>query len=577
MKENLFQEMKAILYEYRRRYSFGFAMLVISNGLLILNPMLFRQAVANTEVNPDSIWYWVTILFFVAAISSILKYRSRLIFITTSRDVEKNVRSRLFERIQSQSMAFYDRHGIGELISRLTNDISVFRDFLGPGIMYPLITITTVIPGVIALFIISVPLTLASFLPLIGIPLVHSILRDPIYKNALAFQGLLAELSNMAQENYSSIRIIKGYVAESSTLQNFRKLCHKMYIIGTLFAIYEDLIFPIFILMTRISNLILVVVSGLIILKAWSTLSSADFVAFMWLQTYLFFPILIFGWLLPIYERGRAAYKRLYEIYNEPIEVVDRSKSDLSVPQNADIEFRNLTFAYPTGTLPVLNNISFKVRGGSFVGITGPVGAGKTTVIKLLNREYEIPEGMIMIAGRDIHDYSLKTFHREMVTVEQTPFLFSKSIAENVLFGRREASKEELEEASRFADIHDTVLEFPEKYETLVGERGVTLSGGQKQRVAMARAFLVNRSLLLLDDIFSAVDASTEQRIFESMVENFKGKTIILITHRVTILEKMDQVIYMSDGRIIEKGTPEELMKQEGPYAALYELQRLVK
>lgn len=577
MQKTLYAELKAIVYRYRRTYSYGFVLLLISNILLILNPMLFRKAVTSAETNPGVVWYWVALLITIAATSSLIKYKGRLKFIATSRDIEKEIRSQLFDRLQTQSMAFYDKHGIGELISRLTNDVGAFRDLLGPGIMFPLMTLTSIIPGYIALFIISVPLAFASLIPLLGLPLFHFTMRAPLFKNALAFQKLLADLSNMAQEYYSSIRIIKGYVAENSTAINFRKLCRQMYDVGYRFAILEELVSPLFIFLSRISNLILVMVSGVIIIKAWSVLTPADFVAFMWLQSYIFFPLLVIGWLLPIYERGRAAYQRLYEIYSEPIEVLDRSTAHLNIPKNAEIEFRNLTFTYPTGIQPVLNNINFKVAGGTFVGITGPVGAGKSTLIKLLNREYEIPTGMISIAGRDIHEYPLTSFHQQMVTVEQVPFLFSKTIAENVLFGRREATQEELEAASSFADIHETVLEFPQKYETLVGERGVTLSGGQKQRVAMARAFLVNRTILLLDDIFSAVDSSTEKRIFEAMMKNQAGKTVILITHRVTILEKMDQIIYIADGKILEKGKPADLLKQEGHYAALHELQRLVR
>jgi ATP-binding cassette subfamily B multidrug efflux pump len=577
MKKNLIDELKATWYQYRWRYSYGIVMLVIANTFLILNPILFRRAVTEAERDPQTVWKWAIILVVVAAISAIFRYLMRFTFIIISRDVERQIRSQLFERIQSQSMAFYDRHGIGELLSRLTNDITAFRELMGPGVMFPLIALTTIIPGMIALYYISPLLATATLIPFFSVPLVHLVLRKPMFNNAKAFQKLLADMSNMAQENYSAIRIIKGYVAEGYTLENFKKICKEMFDLAFRFEILQGLMFPLFVLITKCANLLLVLVSGAIILKAWSTLTTADFLSFMWLQSYIFFPILVMGWLLPIYERGRASYERLFEIYNEEIEVKDRSKESLKVSPEASIEFRHLTFTYPTGTQSVLKDIDFKIAGGKFIGITGPVGSGKSTLIKLLNREYEIPEGMIFIGERDIHEYPLDSFHHDMVTVEQVPFLFSKSIAENVLFGRREATQEELVEASQFADIHESVLEFPDKYDTLIGERGVTLSGGQKQRVAMARAFIVNRSILLLDDIFSAIDASTEKRIFEAMKKNFAGKTVVLITHRVTILEKMDQVVYISDGKILEKGSPEDLQKQNGPFAALIELQRLVK
>jgi ATP-binding cassette subfamily B protein len=219
--------------------------------------------------------------------------------------------------------------------------------------------------------------------------------------------------------------------------------------------------------------------------------------------------------------------------------------------------------------------LTFNIKGGSFVGITGPIGSGKSTLFRLLSREYEIPRGMIYIGGKDIHDYPLEAFSKSMVTVEQIPFLFSKTIAENVMFGRDSASQAEIELVSRHADLHETVMEFPQQYDTVVGERGVTLSGGQKQRIVMARAFLVNRSILLLDDIFSAVDMGTERRIFDRMKSNFEGRTVLLITHRVSILEQLDRVIYMQDGKIVEDGSPAQLVQKKGYYAALHDLQSI--
>jgi ATP-binding cassette subfamily B protein len=281
------------------------------------------------------------------------------------------------------------------------------------------------------------------------------------------------------------------------------------------------------------------------------------------------------AWVLPIYERGRAAYDRLVEIYMEPIEISEGSHLHLHIPPKSEILFKELNFAYPRFSHHALKNINLTIKGGSFVGITGPVGAGKTTLFRLLNREYEIPKGMIFLGGRDIHDYSFEAFSQSIVTVEQIPFLFSKSIAENVSFGKEGATQEELELVAEMADLHDTVLEFPDQYNTVIGERGVTLSGGQKQRLAMARAFLVNRSILLLDDIFSAVDAATEKRIFNAMKMNFIDKTVLMITHRVSILEQMDLVIYMKNGEIVENGSPLDLFNQKGYYRTLFDLQFL--
>lgn len=594
MEKTLFENLKATLSRYRSHFFLGCFFVLFSNLLLILNPLIFRHAVQafDTQTEPSNdllgsvlAWLfgshfhtlslWILLLIAVAAVSSYFKYKMRLTFISMSRMVERDVRAKLFGRIQSQSMAFFDRHGIGELLSRLTNDITSYRDVLGPGIMYPLFFLTVVFPGLAALFLISVPLATLSVIPLFVIPLVNVMVRGRIYTVSHGVQESLGRMSNMVQEHYSAIRIVKSYVLEKPLYERFRELALKVSQLNFRLSVMQGLLFPFFLLLTKGITVALVLFSGYIILRAWSELSTADFVSFMWIQSYIFFPVLMLGWLIPVYERGRAAYERLVEIYEEPVEVKGKEASNLRIQPDSEICFHQLSFTYPTADKPSLKGIDLCIQPGSFVGITGPVGSGKTTLFRLLNREYEIPKGAITIGGHDIQEYPLNAFRDQMVTVEQVPFLFSKTIAENVRFGRPEASNEEIALVAQHADLHDTVLEFPEQYETMIGERGVTLSGGQKQRVAMARAFLVNRSILLLDDIFSAVDAETEKRIFESMRKNFAGKTLFLITHRLTLLDQMDRVIYMMNGSVVEDGSPDQLKGQDGYYAALTALQRL--
>lgn len=594
MEKNLFSNLKAILYRYRLRFLKAFLMVSVSNCLLILNPLVFRQAVMHMDKHAEKqsgllssalqnilgsysqfLIPWMFLLLYISLTSAVFKYFMRVTFISVSRDAEKDLRSKLFAKIQEQSMAFYDRHGIGELLSRLTNDISAYRDVLGPGIMYPLFFLTLVIPGMLALFSISPPLTAISLIPLIAIPLLNMAMRRKVYDLSHLAQAGLADLSNMSQEHYSGERIIKGYAAEPQMIHSFSDLCYSLITLNIKLNCYQGLLFPFFTMLTKIITIILVLFSGVIILFAWGTLSVADFVSFMWIQSYIFFPVLMMAWVLPLYERGRAAYDRLLEIYKEPVEVREGKFPEATIPSQADIEFRHLTFNYPSSSKPALKDFSLKVKSGTFVGVTGPVGAGKTTLFRLLNREYEVQEDKIFIGGRDIHDYPLAAFNKEIVTVEQIPFLFSRTIAENVGFGKEDASMEEIEIVSKFADLHENILEFPQQYETIIGERGITLSGGQKQRLAMARAFLVNRSILLLDDVFSAIDAATEKRIFTSMQANFSDKTVLLITHRVSVLNETDRIIYISDGKIIEDGTPQELLQLQGHYAALAALQSL--
>lgn len=587
MEKELFKEIKQIFIKYKWKFSFAFSMLVLSNVLLVLNPLIIREALAElTTTSPtegifvsilnlfnssESLWAWTVLLLVITCVGSFLKYKMRALFIRISREVELRARSFLFNRIQMQSQVFFDRHQIGDLLSRLTNDLQSYRDLLGPGLLYPMFMLTLAIPSIWALSIISFKLTLFTLIPLVLVPIVNSFIRKPMYRFSVAVQRGLGQLSTIAQENYSAIRLVKAYNMEDTLLGLFAQKCLCFFMISIRLSCLQGSIGPFFSIFTKISTIFLVMVSALLIFHYDDELTTGDFVAFMWIQSFLFAPLLLLTWLLPIYERGRAAYGRLVEIAFEPIEVI-HSDSNLTIPSKADIEITNLTFNYLNTSKPALKNLSFKIKGGSWVGITGPVGSGKSTLFRLLNRDYEIPRGMISINNIDIHDYPLEAF-KEMVTIEQISFLFSRTIAENIVFAKQEAEKDEIEQVARFADIHDTILDFPQQYETIVGEKGVTLSGGQKQRVSMARAFLVDKSILLLDDIFSAVDSKTEKKIFNAIKTNYRDKTLFLITHRISILEKMDYIICLKDGEISEAGTPQELAKNEGYYSALMTLQ----
>ena len=550
--------------------------LLSSNAVSRLNAEAidsFLQFIFGKQIPP--VYPWAALLLILSLTAAIFKYGTRYAFLSISRNAERDLRSKIFARIQEQSMHFYDRHGIGELLSRLTNDISIYRDVIGPGLMYPLFFITIVFPGLVILFFLSASLAAISLIPLFAIPFLNYMMRKRIHKTSHLTQKGLADLSNQAQEHYSGIRVIKGYGIESRMVELFGQLGRKMIKINMKLGIYQGFLFSFFTALTKIITVIIVMTAGVILSRGMANLNAADFITFMWIQSYIFFPILMIAWLMPIYARGCASYERLLEIYEEPIEVKNGQTIQENIPQKADIEFNSLIFSYPDTSKPILNSISAYIKSGTFLGITGAVGSGKTTIFRLLNREYEIPRGMLRIGGYDIKDYPLDSIGKEIVTVEQLPFLFSRTIAENVGFGKEEACPEEIERVSKYADLHETVLDFPEQYETMVGERGLTLSGGQKQRVAMARAFLVNRSILLLDDIFSAVDAETERRIFKAIQTNFKGKTVLFVTHRLSILEEMDRVIYMEKGHIAEDGTPEALKRKNGKYAALLELQNL--
>ncbi|MGK5594217.1 MAG: ABC transporter ATP-binding protein [Parachlamydiaceae bacterium] len=588
MEPTLSRNILHVLIKSRLAITKGLFLIILSNVLLIANPLVLRQAVqALDESNQEKvfflftyllqsrvgeIWPWALILLSLALLSAFFKYRMRFAFLSVSREEEKLIRSKLFSRIQKQSLAFFNAHGVGELMSRLTNDITAYRDMLGPGLLYPAYFLTLIIPGFAALFYLSPVLATISLIPVIVIPLLNLLVRKRIYNTSVEVQETLGQLSNLTQEDYSGIKIIRCYNASNSLYQRFIAKAQHLSLATFRLDIWEGLFYPFLTLVTRLVTVLLVMGFGWVTFYQWRILSAGDFVAFMWIQSYIFGPILMLGWALPIYQQGRAAYDRLKALYEEPL-TVSEIESRLKISKTSSIIFNHLSFSYPGSRRLALNDIQLAIEAGTFVGLTGPTGSGKTTLVKILERTYEIPRGMLFIGDHDIHDFPFDAFREAVISVEQLPFLFSKTIAENVRFGKQEATQEEVENVAHLADLHETILGFPEGYQTIVGERGVTLSGGQKQRVAMARSFLVNRSILLLDDIFSNVDVKTEQRILQSLIHHFRGKTVLLVSHRASVLAKMDRVLYMKEGKVVEDGKPKELLNKTGYFSALMQLQ----
>jgi ATP-binding cassette subfamily B multidrug efflux pump len=589
MEESLYLNIFSIIKHYKLRFAFAVLMVLTSNALLILNPMIFRQSLnylsrntLDSSVSPElfyglekNIYFWIILLIMVAFFASLLKYGMRAQFISISREVEAVTRDIIFQRLQKQSSVFYDRYSIGEIISRLSNDIASYRDVLGPGIMYPLFVVTLAVPGLVALMTISPFLSLVTLLPIVIIPILFAIVRKKMFFLSKAVQENLGHLSGIAQEYYTGIRIIKGFHIETRMRRIFHRVAEQLYSAHADLSALEGGIFPLFFAMTKATTLLVISITALVLYFVPLELTSADVVSFIWIQTYILAPILMLGWVLPIYEKGKASYERLYQIYQEPIQIKDSRNFNLKIDDHASIEFRHLTFFYPSATKPALEDVSLKIPRGSFIGITGPVGSGKSTLFKILHREYEVGQNMVYIGEKEIHEYPLQSFYERIVACEQIPFLFSKTVKDNVTFGKESASQEEAEAVLRFTELHEAVMEFESQYDTMVGERGITLSGGQKKRIALARALLVNRSILLLDDVFSAVDAETENRIVGTMKKQLEGKTVFIITNRATVLDKMDRILTFSEGRLIEDGTSEELRKSNGYYKALYDLSQI--
>lgn len=571
MEKTLAANLLGLIRENKLKYLKAAFLVILSNLLLIVNPFIFRKAANSISLSQDNSlfgdpFFLITILLLASAFSAFFKYLMRIQFVALSREAEEQFRDKLYERLQKQSKSFFDQHPVGELLSRISNDISTYREILGPGIMYPLFAFSMSIPAFVGLFILFPPLALFSLIPLGTLLLIHSFARKAIYSLSKKLQELLSELSVLAEETFSGIRILKTYDFKKIALKKFASRSKKHSFLRRKMFMIQGALLPFFIALVQASSAMTIYLFSL-----KGSFSIQDFLTFIWLQTYLFMPVMMLGWILSLYEQGKSAYDRLLELYSEPIEVKDEGQKDM-VKGSLDIELKNLTFTYPASKTPSLKNVSLKIAEGETIGITGPIGSGKSTLLKLLQREYEIPKGMIYFARQEIHEYTLNALYSLMATCEQIPFLFSDTVQENIRFGRESASTLEIQDAAHFVDLHDEIEGFPEKYDTMIGEKGLMVSTGQKQRIAVARSLIASKKILLLDDIFANVDASKENKMVSRLIQDFKESTIIIVTNRMSVLDQLDKVCVFQEGRVVEQGDPTKLKKAGGPYQILYEI-----
>lgn len=582
MEKTLFKHLLAVISQYRIRFILAIALVCLSNALLILNPFIFRAAIKNTLEGSQDIsgafpiekFSFVPVLLCIALTSAFLKYRMRIQFVSISRNAEEIFREKLYLKLQSQSRQFFDNHSLGDLINRLSSDISTYREMLGPGLMYPIFALTMMLPAAFSLFFLSKWLFLFSLLPLLVLLLINIASRESLYSLSLSSQQILSKMSVLAEETYSGVRIFKAYDFKKIGERLFSSLGLEHSSLRRKLFLRQGMVHPVFILILQGASASTAFLFSVLSSSSFHAVSTQDFLTFIWLQNYLFMPVMMLGWIFPLYQQGKAAYTRLKDLYEEPIEVSDTgTKEDLS--GRADIFLKNLTFTFSGSHSPSLRDITLTIKEGERIGVAGSVGSGKSTLLKLIQREYDVGENMFFIGKDEVHELKLSALYRLMATCEQIPFLFSDTVSENIRFGREDASKEEIFSVASSVDLHDEIEGFPEKYDTTVGERGHMVSTGQKQRIAVARSLIASKRILILDDIFANVDADKEKKMLERLIEDFKGATIILVTNRVSALEKMDKVIFLQDGKIIEEGSPSLLKTSGGPYSVLYDLNRI--
>ena len=530
------------------------------------------------------------ILIVCVLLKGLMSFTTRWVLIGVSRDIEFDIRSDLLDRLLLLEPEFYVRNRTGELMSRSTNDLNNVRMVLGPGIMYTGQTLGTMILAIIIMGRLSPSLTLWVLLP---VPVVAVAVRHfgkVIHELYETIQAALATLSAKVQENLSGVRVIRAYAQEEAEIRSFDEP-NREYVARNIKLIRTwSMFMPSLQALIGVSFLIVLWQGGHQLLRGQISLGAL--IAFYSYLGLLVWPMIALGWVTNIFQRGAASMGRLNYILRAQPQIDDRKAAvAANAPIAGEIEFRNLTFTFPTniagngagaaansngnGSHPVLRDINLKIPAGSTLAIVGPTGSGKTTLAALVARLWEAPEGEVLIDGRPIREWPLATLRRSIGYVPQDTYLFSETVGGNIAFGLPNYDPNQVRQAAEIANLDSDVEGFTNKYDTVVGERGITLSGGQKQRTAIARAVIRDPRILILDDSLSSVDTQTEERILSRLRGVMHGRTTILISHRTSTVQDADQIVVLRDGRIIERGTHDELLARGGYYADLYQKQLL--
>jgi len=555
----------------------GILALLGTDAVHLLIPWFTRLALDGLTVARDHGWSllrYPALIVLAAVVQGVFRFYWRTNVFGFSRNIEWDLRNALFAHLQRLPLSYFQHTKTGDLMSRLTNDLASVREMLGIGAVAALDGALLILAALPLMIGIDPWLTLWSLLSLPGITLLVLGFGNRIHRGYREVQQFLGRVSIFVQENLAGIRVVQAHAQEANQLRRFTDLSAEYMRKNLVTARLSGLLWPLMAVFSGLAAAIVLWLGGRRVLTGQLTIG--QFVQFNGYLAMLTWPVMAIGYVVNLYQRGTSALARLVEILETPVAPGYLTRED-GRPRRlrGDIEFRGLSFRYGLEGPWVLRDVSLTIPTGSRCAIVGEVGAGKSTFVNLIPRLFEAPEGTLFLDGRDIRTIPLTTLKASIGLVSQDIFLFSETIRENILFGRQDATVEDLEEAARVAALLPSIQEFADRFDTLLGERGVRLSGGQKQRTALARALIKNPPILILDDAFSSVDVQTEERILSELKAAMEGRTTILISHRISTLKDADQIVYLKDGRIAERGTHQELLAREGHYHRLYQKQLL--
>jgi ATP-binding cassette subfamily B multidrug efflux pump len=569
-------ELKPYILKYRRLIFLGILAILLSEFFYVIIPILIGRAVDDLKagVTFEKLSLFASLILGSTILSGIASFFTRQTIIVASRKIEYDMRNDFYRHVQGLHYLYFRDKKVGDIMAYATNDIPAVRNFLGPGIMYSIETTIEFVVILAIMFSMNLKLTLITLIPLPLISYLVYKVGKIVHEKYEDIQEHFGTITTLAQENIAGIRVIKSYVREDYEIEKFRKVNFEYFIKNIKLAKVQSLTYPLMILITGISIILVIWYGGYQVIKGTMTLGQLT--SFLIYLGYLIWPMIAFGWIINLTQRAAASMDRLLEVMRVQPQIKDTEETDFSIKQiNGEIEFKDVWFKYPDSENYVLKGVSFKVEQGQTVGIVGYTGSGKTTLVNLIPRLFDPDKGEVLIDGVNVKKIPLKVLRGSIGYVQQDVFLFSDTVKNNITFGVDGVDEDKIISVAKIAHIYDEVMEFPNKFDTIVGERGITLSGGQKQRVGLARALIKEPKILILDDSFSSVDAYTEEMILKNLKEYRKGRTTVIISHRITAVKDADFIIVLDDGEIVESGTHDELIELGGIYAELYQKQIL--